>query len=99
MRSTETKNSESSVENDTVAASSSTAKPFHPALSSLSRHTGHPISGAPPEEVLDIHNIQGNILAGFNKDFQALLFLKIVDTARAKAWLRFITPSIATMEE
>ena len=55
--------------------------------------------GAAAEEVLDIRNIQGNILAGFNKDHQALLFLKITDAVKAKRWLQFIAPSIATMEE
>ena len=60
---------------------------------------GSPLAGAAAEEVLDIRNIQGNILAGFNKDHQALLFLKITDAAKAKRWLQFITPSIATMDE
>jgi hypothetical protein len=32
---------------------------------------------ASAEEVLTIDNIQANILAGFNKDFQTLLFLRI----------------------
>jgi hypothetical protein len=63
------------------------------------RHVGAPLPSAAAEEVLDIRNIQGNILAGFNKDHQALLFLKITDPAKAKRWLQFITPTIATMEE
>ena len=29
------------------------------------------------EPLLDVRNIQGNIVAGFNKDFQTLLFLRI----------------------
>ena len=54
---------------------------------------------APLEEVLEIHDIQGNILAGFNKDYQTLLFLNILDVTSAKAWLRFIVPYISTVEE
>lgn len=72
---------------------------LHPALSALARRTGSSVPGAAAEEVLDVHNIQGNILAGFNKDHQALLFLKVTAPAKAKRWLQFITPSIATMDE
>lgn len=72
---------------------------FHPASPALMRHIGPTLPSAAAEEVLDIGNIQGNILAGFNKDHQALLFLKITDAAKAKRWLRFVTPSVATMEE
>jgi Dyp-type peroxidase family len=72
---------------------------FHPALPALMRRTGVPLPAAAAEEILDIQNIQGNILAGFNKDHQVLLFLKITDPAKAKRWLQFITPSIATMDE
>ena len=63
------------------------------------RHIGAPLASASTEEVLDIRNIQGNILAGFNKDHQALLFLKITDAAKAKRWLQFVAPSIASTEE
>ncbi|HMJ87451.1 MAG TPA: Dyp-type peroxidase [Vicinamibacterales bacterium] len=73
--------------------------PFQPAAPALARHVGSPLASAAVEEVLDVRNIQGNILAGFNKDHQALLFLKITDAAKAKRWLQFITPSIATMDE
>lgn len=73
--------------------------PFHPAAPALARHVGTTLASGAAEEVLDIRNIQGNILAGFNKDHQALLFLKITDAAKAKRWLQFITPSIATMDE
>ena len=72
-----------------------TPLPFQPAAPVLARHVGTPLAAAAAEEVLDIRNIQGNILAGFNKDHQALLFLEITDAARAKRWLQFITPSIA----
>ncbi len=51
------------------------------------------------EPVLDIHEIQGNSLAGFNKDYEMLLFLKITDVTAAKSWLCGIEPYIATVAE
>jgi Dyp-type peroxidase family len=36
--------------------------------------------------------IQGNILAGFNKDCQMFLFLRFTDRAKARQWLRQLTP-------
>ncbi|HEY9742435.1 MAG TPA: Dyp-type peroxidase [Coleofasciculaceae cyanobacterium] len=51
------------------------------------------------EEVLAVNDIQGNILAGFNKDFQTFLFLKIHDRDITKTWLRTIIPSIASVAE
>jgi Dyp-type peroxidase family len=37
---------------------------------------------------LKLDEIQGNILAGFNKDHQRFLFLQIDDAAKTKGWLR-----------
>lgn len=54
---------------------------------------------APREELLNVDDIQGNILAGFNKDFQTFLFLKINDKNIVKEWLRTITPTISTVAE
>jgi hypothetical protein len=48
---------------------------------------------------LELADIQGNILAGFNKDFQALLFLHFSDAAGAREWLKTITPEIANCDE
>ena len=53
----------------------------------------------PDEPVLDIHDIQGNILAGFNKDYQTLLFFKVVEPLIAKTWLMAIAPLISTVQE
>lgn len=53
----------------------------------------------PNEPVLNIQNIQGNIVAGFNKDFQTLIFLKIVDIHHFKRWLKSLIPFIATTAE
>ena len=44
---------------------------------------------------LDLEQIQGNILAGFNKDHQRFLFFHIADVAKAKLWLRSMMDSIA----
>ncbi|MBV9488486.1 MAG: hypothetical protein JO069_02020, partial [Verrucomicrobia bacterium] len=55
----------------------------------------------PDEPVLDITNIQGNILAGFNKDHQTLIFLKIRNGQEEafRAWLGSLVPFIASTEE
>ena len=39
---------------------------------------------------LNLSNIQGNILAGFNKDYQDFLFLRFTAPSRARAWIREI---------
>jgi Dyp-type peroxidase family len=57
------------------------------------------IAGAPVEDVLEVDDIQGNILAGFNKDFQRFLFLKIRDRNIVKDWLRVIVPTISSVAE
>src|SRR5947209_4820978 len=51
------------------------------------------------EPLLHLKNIQGNVVAGFNKDFQTLLFLRIDDVPSFKAWLADFAPLIATGEE
>lgn len=56
-------------------------------------------SPVPNEPVLAMDNIQGNSIAGFNKDFQTLLFLRIVDVPDFKRWLRSLIPFIATASE
>src|SRR6267142_1115091 len=53
------------------------------------------------EEKLDVNNIQGNVVPGFNKDFQTLLVLEIdkkhVDDF--KRWLKTQVPFISTAAE
>ncbi len=61
--------------------------------------TNAPSIKLPTEDLLEINDIQGNSLAGFNKDFQLFLFLKIHDPLISKAWIRDITPHIATVAE
>ena len=48
---------------------------------------------------INLSNIQGNVLAGFNKDHQRLLFFRIGDPARARQWLGTIVDETATSEE
>ncbi|WP_354637368.1 Dyp-type peroxidase [Kitasatospora camelliae] len=43
--------------------------------------------------------IQGDILAGFKKDHVTLLFLKFEEAQRARTWLRWLTPRIATTKQ
>ena len=51
------------------------------------------------EPILDADHIQGNILAGFNKNFQVLLFLQIDDVGFFRAWLYPQVPFIASLKE
>ena len=64
-----------------------------------------------PEPVLNVDNIQGNILAGFNKDHQTHLYLRIHRAANDssqmdpealasfRAWLGRLVPYVATTNE
>ncbi len=54
---------------------------------------------SPVEPILDIHEIQGNSLVGFNKDYQTFLFFRITSTTVAKLWIKQLTPRIATVAE
>lgn len=53
----------------------------------------------PDEDLLDVHEIQGNILTGFNKDHQLLIALSIRDKQAAKAWLSRLAPHISSLFE
>src|SRR5438552_5152666 len=70
--------------------------PF-PALDRAGFSAAQPDAGT--EDVVDIRNIQGNILAGFNKDFQTLLFLRIVHADEFREWLKDLVPFVATTAE
>ncbi len=54
---------------------------------------------ASTEPALAMDDIQGNIIPGFHKDFETLLFLRISNPGQCKEWIRHITPCIATAEE
>src|SRR5262245_10185198 len=51
------------------------------------------------EDALTIKTTQRNILAGFNKDFQTLLFLRIIDPKEFREWLTELVPFVATTAE
>jgi Dyp-type peroxidase family len=51
------------------------------------------------EPVLRIGDIQGNIVGGFNKDFQTLIFLRIDDAAAFRPWLGRFADVVATADE
>src|SRR4051812_25177023 len=48
-----------------------------------------------PTTILNLDNIQGNSLGGFNKDFQASLFLKFNNSASARAWIAEIAGDVS----
>lgn len=48
---------------------------------------------------LDLCNIQGNILGGFNKDFQSFLFLRFADKPSARRWVGSIAGEVASATE
>src|SRR6476646_2810608 len=52
---------------------------------------------SPREPLLDVQDIQGNILAGFNKDQQRLLALVFRDLPAARRWLRRIASEISSL--
>jgi Dyp-type peroxidase family len=56
-------------------------------------------SGTPVEDVLEMAEIQGNGLAGFNKDHQIFLFAAIKDRVAAKHWLHEFVPTISTLAQ
>jgi Dyp-type peroxidase family len=69
-----------------------------PSRWSLNR-AGPPVPDERPEPVLAMANIQGNVVAGFNKDFQTLLYFNIDDVRRFKEVIRELGRLVATAEE
>ena len=60
---------------------------------------GPPVPDERPEPVLAMANIQGNVVAGFNKDFQTLLYFHIDDALPFKKVVRELGHRVATAEE
>lgn len=57
---------------------------------------------APPPPSLPLRTsteIQGDILAGFNKDFRMYLFLRFPGQSNARAWLQELIPSLAATKD
>jgi hypothetical protein len=48
---------------------------------------------------LNLDNIQGNILAGFNKDHQCFLFVNFPDGSDPKGWLSEILPAPTRVQQ
>lgn len=51
------------------------------------------------EPLLDTHEIQANILEGFNKDHQSLIGFTIQDVLQAKRWIKLVSSQISTLFE
>jgi len=51
------------------------------------------------EPLLEVDDIQGNILAGFNKDHQRLIALRIRGVPEARQWLTRILPYVSSLAE
>jgi Dyp-type peroxidase family len=51
------------------------------------------------EPLLDVHEIQGDILAGFNKDYQLLAALRIHGIPETRRWLARVLPYISTLAQ
>jgi Dyp-type peroxidase family len=47
----------------------------------------------------NLDRIQGNILEGFNKDYQSFLFLRFTDAQRARTWLGSVVDEVASVAE
>ena len=58
-----------------------------------------PAAMAAPGYPLDLGQIQGNILGGFNKDFQTFLFLRFADRKLARDWVGSVAGEVATAQE
>src|ERR1051325_4467312 len=52
-----------------------------------------------PDPEIVTEDIQGNSLAGFNKDHQAFVLVRIRDVVSARAWLGTIVPRISPLSE
>lgn len=72
---------------------------IHETYFALSKNQGRVPTDSPDEPVLDVSEIQGNSLVGFNKDNQAFLFFRIIDPKAAKIWLKGFIPNVATVDE
>src|SRR2546430_606948 len=51
------------------------------------------------EPVLELDEIQGNSIAGFNKDFQTHLYVRIDGSARARKWIADLAPYLSSARE
>jgi Dyp-type peroxidase family len=61
--------------------------------------TGPVVPGAPAEPRLNVAEIQGNVLPGFNTLRQRLLGLRFATTERARGWLAGVVDDVSTLAE
>src|SRR5215470_3845970 len=54
---------------------------------------------AVPDPVIAVEDIQGNSLAGFSKDHQTFLLVRMRDAASARTWLGTIVPRISPLSD
>src|SRR5215467_2436669 len=52
-----------------------------------------------PDPSIAAEEIQGNSLAGFNKDHQAFLLVQIRDALSARGWLKTLVPRLSPLSE
>src|ERR1700722_15224989 len=65
----------------------------------ISPRSGAVVPDAPDEPELDVGEIQGNGLGGFNKDYQLFLFFRALDVPGVRRWLKGVLPRISTLAE
>lgn len=64
-----------------------------------SAENGVDASAEPLFDAAATGDIQGNVIPGFNKDHQRFLFFTASDAPRAREWLRWLAPRLASMAE
>jgi Dyp-type peroxidase family len=52
-----------------------------------------------PDTAIAGHDIQGNSLAGFNKDHQTFLLVRFRDAPSARTWLKILVPRLSPLSE
>ena len=70
-----------------------------PNLTGGSQAAGAATGAQPHAAALDLNDIQGNILAGFNKDFASFIAVQFPTAAAGRAWLAELAPQIAPAAE
>lgn len=83
-------------------AAARTVLPKDVIVPSTGGELGTEIGAAATEPIYDVttrDNIQGNVIPGFNKDYQHFLFFRIRDVARTKKWLRWLAPHVSSMDD
>jgi Dyp-type peroxidase family len=63
------------------------------------RKVAVPITNEPTQERQALADIQGNLVAGFNKDHVEILLYEIRDPDRARHWLELMAGDVATSDE